>query len=508
MANQAEFQKLTECLSDRKWRLDNLYHIKNVKGQKVRFSMNFAQSLFYTAIWYFNVILKARQLGFSTFICVYMLDTCLFNSNQKCGVIDASLPDAKKKLEKIVFAYNNLPDDIKSANPLTKQNTEEIHFKNGSSIVVGTSHRGDTLQILHISEYGKIAAKFPDKAIEIKTGALNAIHAGQVVFVESTAEGKVGEFFEICQRAKRLKDAKRELTTMDPRFHFYAWFDNPSYALSDDEVKLVTIPQHVSDYLNQLPVELTPNQKAWYAVKQQSQGEDMKQEFPSNPIEAFEGSMEGAFFTHEMAAIRQNEQIRHVEYNPNYPVITFWDLGKSSDQMVIWFYQNVKGRECFIDYHESNSLGWDYYADLIRKKPYRYEAHYFPHDGGTRQVGREVQTAKQIATDAGIKPIKIIPQTKSVWADIQGICKPRLRQCFFDEQKCSKGIEHLDNYRKKYDRTNQLWINEPQHNEASHGADGFRTYAVWREKFYDDPSDVKPVVAAPQRHRSSGAWMG
>lgn len=49
--------------------------------------------------------------------------------------------------------------------------------------------RSGTLNYLHISEYGKICAKFPDKAREIRTGALNTIQAGQIAWIESTAEG-------------------------------------------------------------------------------------------------------------------------------------------------------------------------------------------------------------------------------------------------------------------------------------------------------------------------------
>ena len=65
--------------------------------------------------------------------------------------------------------------------------TAELVFDNGSNVSVGTSMRGGTLQYLHISEYGKISAKYPDKAKEIKSGSFNAVKAGQFIFVESTA---------------------------------------------------------------------------------------------------------------------------------------------------------------------------------------------------------------------------------------------------------------------------------------------------------------------------------
>jgi hypothetical protein len=41
-------------------------------------------------------------------------------------------------------------------------------------------------------------------------------------------------------------------------------------------------------------------QRAWYVKKAEQQGEDMKREYPSTPEEAFEASIEGAYFATEM----------------------------------------------------------------------------------------------------------------------------------------------------------------------------------------------------------------
>ena len=48
--------------------------------------------------------------------------------------------------------------------------------------------------MLHISEFGKVCARFPEKAKEIVTGGINTIHSGSFVFIESTAEGNQGYF--------------------------------------------------------------------------------------------------------------------------------------------------------------------------------------------------------------------------------------------------------------------------------------------------------------------------
>lgn len=55
-----------------------------------------------------------------------------------------------------------------------------------------------------MSEFGKICAKFPDKAREIVTGAFEAVSLKGRITLESTAEGKSGYFYEFCQLAEKL----------------------------------------------------------------------------------------------------------------------------------------------------------------------------------------------------------------------------------------------------------------------------------------------------------------
>jgi hypothetical protein len=62
-------------------------------------------------------IAKARQFGFSTEICMLILDDCLFRKNTGAAIIDATIGDAKKKLAKIKFAYDRLPPVIGSRAP-------------------------------------------------------------------------------------------------------------------------------------------------------------------------------------------------------------------------------------------------------------------------------------------------------------------------------------------------------------------------------------------------------
>jgi len=501
-----ELEKQKQNCKNRYWRLNHLYTIRDVNGSAITFKMNEAQQDLYKNLHYFNVILKARQLGFSTFIMMYCLDSAIWNDNQKCGIIAHTKQDAEDIFnDKIRFAYNALPDWLKLQCPAKVETARKLEFLNGSSVTVGTSLRGGTLQKLHISEYGKIAARYPDKAKEIKSGALNTVHEGQQIFIESTAEGRQGEFFEICERAKKLKQEGLELTSLDPKFHFFPWYKNPSYVMRDEDLPKISISQEAIEYLNSVEsitgVELSKNQRAWYAKKLEQQGDMMKREFPSTPEESFEQSLEGAYYAKQMEIVRRNKQITSVPHEPSLPVYTFWDLGGSSDSMAIWFFQHVGNEYRFINYHESNSQGWQYYANLLNSFGYAYRTHYFPHDGATRRVGIEIQTSKQMAEGLGISPIKIVPRTNSTVNDIQTKCRPVLPRCWFDKEKTAIGVAHLDSYRKKWDDKNGCWSDtEPAHNDDSHSADAFRTFACGYEGRREEISPIydfgnMPMVA-------------
>ena len=103
----------------------------------------------------------------------------------------------------------------------------ELLLSNNSSIRVSTSHRSGTLNYLHVSEYGWTCAKQPEKAQEVRTGALNTLQQEQVAFIESTAEGQEGHFYELCSQSKSKQRKGTPLTPLDFKFHFFPWWRNP-----------------------------------------------------------------------------------------------------------------------------------------------------------------------------------------------------------------------------------------------------------------------------------------
>lgn len=473
-------ERLKQLLGDQTWRLNNLYHIKNDAGLKIKFEMNEAQAALWSNLWYLNTVLKARQLGFSTLIAILMLDTCLFNSDISCGIIDITLNDAKKKLEKIKFAYDNLPDWLKQERKLSKENTEEITWSNGSNIQVGTSHRGGTLQYLHVSEFGKIAAQFPEKAREIKTGAFGTVHKGQFIFVESTAEGTGGAFYDMVQDAEKLQQLGRKLSALDFRLHFFPWWRHPDYWL---QAGTVVIDAEAEEYFNTLRVKygiaLTEERKAWYIAKRRQIGfDDMPREYPSYPEEAFKTSVEGAYFKRQMSKARELNRIGDVPYDASKPVNTFWDIGVG-DSTCIWFHQSDGVRHRLIDYYENSGEGIAHYARVIKeradKNGYVYGKHLGPHDLDNREWTADAKSRLEVAAGLGVK-FTVVERVR-VKADAIEAARNFLETTWIDEKKCARGIQCLDNYRKGWDEKRATWRDNPVHDWASHGADSLMTGA-------------------------------
>lgn len=507
-----EHADLIEALSLKWFRLNSLYKIKDKDGRVVRFKPNLAQRQRYEHGLKRDIILKARQLGFTTFEMVDALDDCLFRDNFAAGCICHKIDDAQDIFRnKIGFAYQHIGDawqqifhmiGLRIPRPVSdKSGTGAYVFDNGSSIRVSTSYRGGTLQRLHVSEFGKICRQYPHKAQEIVTGAFEAVGIDGQITLESTAEGREGYFFDYCETARKLEDMGQAPTKMDFKFHFFPWWQEPDYTL--DPAGIVVSPRML-DYFDALEhkhgIRTTAGQQAWYAKKAEVLQDDMQREYPSTPDEAFAQSIEGAYYATQMQHLRKNKRITsEVQINPSLPVYTGWDLGMS-DAMVIWFAQ-VVGREIhLVDYLEGEGEGIEYYADLLNKKGYRYGGHFGPHDLAVRELGTGVSRA-DIAKTFGIN-FEIVPRISNQAEGIQAV-RNFLPACWIDEEACHQGVLCLDNYRKEWDERRGVYKESPRHDWASHGAKALETLA--RASLFESHQRSSPANGASQRQRSGWA---
>jgi phage terminase large subunit len=205
------------------------------------------------------------------------------------------------------------------------------------------------------------------------------------------------------------------------------------------------------------------------AAKRAMSAAEYAQEFECS----FDAAIRGAYYGTEIAAAEAAGRIVSVAAEPRLPVHTAWDLG-IGDATAIWFYQ-LAGREIrLIDYYENSGVGLDHYARELQRKGYVYGEHILPHDARVQELGSG-KTRVETLTALGFRP-RVLASHKLD----DGISAARLllARCWFDAEKCARGLEALRHYRCEWDPRRQAFRERPLHDWASHGADAFRYLAM------------------------------
>lgn len=492
-------------LGDRDYRLDHIYRIRDEEGKDIRFVRNEVQRSFDKNMWYRNVIPKARKLGFSTYIGIFILDECYINGGVVCGITDQTMTDAEDKLSIIRFAYDRMPEDIKKEFQLVRSNDRYLEWANGSSVSVGLSYRGGTPRILHCSEYGKVSVERPNLAHEVKTGAIQAVPQKGIVVVESTAHGNAGDFCDMVRSAEKKRVGGQQLTPLDFRSHFYGWMHKREYRLDPN---LVLITQEMKEYFAELEfkhgIALEAAQKAWYQKKFEELGpDDIKQEFPSIPEELFFASLQGAYWRREMTKARQEKRVGFaVPHDPTRRVNTMWDIGE--DATAIIFHQGDGVRHRLIDYFEEEGGSLQSACTAVdriaRDRKFIIGEHYFPHDIEEREWGNKAVSRKKTAEELLGKKIIVVPRIMYKEDSIEA-ARRMLGMTYIDHEHCSRLVDAFDNYRKKWNDRMGVFMAEPVHDWASHPADAFQQGAMGIE-----PERLRERRTGARDEKKGSSW--
>jgi hypothetical protein len=509
---EEEFER---CLADPMWRLcsGQLYKImvkssSDAEGTVVPFVPNRAQRRLIASLWHRNIILKARQLGFTTLIAIMWLDHALFNADQRCGIIAQDREAAEVIFrDKVKLAYDRLPEELKAEMPLARDSASELLFgHNNSSIRVATSMRSGTIHRLHVSEFGKICARFPEKAQEVVTGSLPAVPLDGISIIESTAEGQDGEFYKMTERAMAMAEKRAELTPRDYRFHFYPWWQDPDYRIA----QTVGFTKKDLEYFDLVEAamgcKLDEQQRNWYVATRDADfsgdPEKMWQEYPSTPKEAFQVSSEGKYYAAQLAKARKDGRIGFVPHQEGVAVNTFWDIG-GGDGTGVWLHQRIGLQDRFIGYIEGWGEPYSYFAKKMQDLGYIWGQHYLPHDAAHKRQQADVMSAP--IDELEKLPIGgawvIVPRVDDVNHGIQ-LTRNKFGNCFFDETACKEGLAHLAAYGKSWNDRAGCWSSEPKHDIHSEAADAFRQYG---QGFDGVTTSIYDRHAARSKRRS-GSW--
>lgn len=310
---------LSELLKPKNY-IPKLLKIRNKDAQLVPFILNEPQKRLLGIIEEVKesfkpvriIILKARQMGFSTLTEGLIFADTATNSLKNSQIVAHEDSASQNLYQMYKTFYENLPPEL---TPMTKySNSQELLFENPTSdleakrqnpglqsrVKVASARnvntgRSSTLHNLHASEVA-----FWQDAKTLMTGLMQTIpdSPNTMVIIESTANGVGGWFYDTWQQAVRGENDYIPV--------FFPWFEDKSYSKpfeseedKDDFIDLINMvfssergePIHTEEYELMITHSLTYEQLNWrkYTIRNKCNNdiEQFNQEYPATPEEAF-----------------------------------------------------------------------------------------------------------------------------------------------------------------------------------------------------------------------------
>ncbi len=332
-------EKLKKILSNPVLWAHYFLKISDKCGQLVPFKFNPEQKVLAENLSKYNIVLKSRQLGISSLACALSLYYCHTEPGVVCLLMSYSQDSARGIFEKLKALWTEIPDAVRL--PELTNNRSELKFSNGSRIVVATCGtkdvaRGLTLRFCHLSEYAFFKR---DRAEKNLLAIEQALRPDGVIIIESTANG-LNHFSELWQKAESGENMYIP--------HFFGWIDDK--LMFKDEYKQFS-KRYISRF-GKLPEtnELDETEQAligqgasieqivWRRLKiANSSLEQFRQEFPSNPVEAFVSTGTNYFNVSMIHDIIPNvhKSIAAPEQFKKYAGLTFWQLPEKGQRYYI-----------------------------------------------------------------------------------------------------------------------------------------------------------------------------
>jgi hypothetical protein len=234
------------------------------------------------------VVLKARQQGLSTVISALQYWWLSQRKAQKGLVMAHEAESTTTLFDMYRRIHDNVPDIVR---PSTKYSSrsELVFDKLDSGLRVATAGgrgvaRGETLTFAHLSEVAFWPVAFANTNFN---GLVQAIpdEPGTFIFLESTAQGVTGKFYDMAQGADKTPG---DTDWNGYELFFSAWFESDEYR-DQATADFQRTPEEEDLIKAFSAVGLTSNdQLYWRRKKVATNGLDLfKQEYPATAEEAF-----------------------------------------------------------------------------------------------------------------------------------------------------------------------------------------------------------------------------
>ena len=341
--------------------IQNLMKVVNKDGELQKFKLNPEQKYLLQHETKYNVVLKSRQLGISTLAVAQSIYIATTQANSTCLLMSYSIQSATEIFNKLKQLYNNMAEPFKI--PIFNNNKKELSFTNGSHIICTTCGnkdvcRGATINFAHISEVAFCKDTIQQQLIAIE----QALTPHGVILLESTANG-MNYFQEIWGKAERGESMYKPF--------FFSWIDDK--LMFEEEYKefcdryiqlhgsLPTDKQLTSEEKLLMTKGASLKQIVWRRMKIANTSEKaFKQEFPSEPLEAFISTGNNIFdaqLIHEnLVGIEKFKPITKNGLPKNFPIsLKRW----LNNGLTVWNLPQ-RGVKFYIGCDTSEGVGKDY----------------------------------------------------------------------------------------------------------------------------------------------------
>ncbi len=228
----------THKVAAREFMMRKWLKIRNKNGRLQGLRVNAVQREYAKTAAKRNIVLKARQLGITTYVAARFFLNCITRPGTLCVQVAHDQRSAEEIFRIVHRLLANLPDYMrKGALTTSHANVRQIVFPHmDSSYRVETASenagRGLTIHNLHCSE----VSRWPGDAAATLAALRAAVPPDGEIVLESTANGAGGCFYEEWQRAEQMGYSR----------HFFPWWWEPTYKraveivqFTDDELDLI-----------------------------------------------------------------------------------------------------------------------------------------------------------------------------------------------------------------------------------------------------------------------------
>ena len=208
----------------------------------------------------------------------------------------------------------------------------------------------------------------------------------------------------------------------------------------------------------------------------------------------------GAYYAKSISLAKEEQRIGKVAADPLMTLRLFVDIGGTgarSDAFTIWVAQFIGKEIRVLDYYEAVGQPLATHLNWMRERGYTPDKAqiWLPHDGSTNDKVYDVSYESAL-NDAGYT-VEVVPnQGKGAAAARIESGRRLFPSMWFDKEKTQGGLDALGWYHEKTDGLRNIGLG-PEHDWASHGADGFGLMCIVYEepKVKKTKTNRKPKIA-------------